>query len=234
MKIDTTILDARFRKYMTVPGSRATWNELTNTVLFNVTASLCLAVVALILICTVIMAWTGIKMLYGIIRSFVTLEVFRDPRQEYLDHPERMRALVLCMVISSRKGYSIMLGTLSDDTQADAPFLARKAAELAAFYVDESGDGEGELFDLMRDDRFQFFRRRAVPASHSEGRDLILFDVDYDLEEVHYTDRRVAWAAVVITIDEAGTTATDADPDAPPKGRLVQIPWRVVQPAIVE
>ncbi len=234
MRIDTAILDARFRKYMTVPGSRRTWDELSNSVVFNVTASLCLAVVALVLICTLIMAWTGIAMLYGIIKSFVTLEIFRDPRQEYLDHPERMRALILCMIITGRKGHAIMLGTLSDETQADAPFLERKAAEFAATYLDESGDGEGELFDLMRDDRFQFFRRRAVPASHSEGRDLILFDVDYDLEEVHYTKRRVAWVAAVITIDEPDATATDADPNAPPTGRIAQLPWRVVQPAIVE
>lgn len=234
MRIDTAILDARFRKYMTVPGSRQTWDELTNSVLFNVTASLCLAVVSLVLICTVIMAWTGITMLYGIIKSFVTLEVFRDPRRKYLDRPERMRALILCMVITGRKGYSIMLGTLSEETQADAPFLARKAAEFAEIYLDESGDGEGDLFDLLRDDRFQFFRRRAVPASHSEGRDLILFDVDYDLEEVHYTDRSVAWVAAVITIDEPDSTASDADSYGTPKGRIAQLPWRVVQPAIVE
>ena len=234
MRINTKILKARFRKYIDGPDSKQIWEELTNSVLFNIVGSLILIVLALILICTVILTWTGIKLLFAMIKSFLTLEVFRDPRREYLENPDRLRPLIVASIITGPSGHGLMLGTMSDETQGDAPFLARKAAEFADIYLDESGDGEGDFFDLLRDDTYHPYRRRAVPASHSEGHNLVLFDMQYNKDEIHFAQDDSAWLAAVITIDEPKTDGKDAPPNDPPPGRIVQIPWEVVENAVFE
>jgi len=234
MQINTRILNSQFRQYIDGPRSKATWDELTNSVRFNVLGQLFFVPIALILICTLILAWTGIKMLYDIVKSFVTLEVFRDPRSEYQDHPERLRALILSSIITGRHGHGIMLGTLSEDVQTDAPFLARKAAEFGQIYIDEAGNGAGPFFDLLRDDVFHYYRRRTVPASHSEGRNLILFDMEYEIDEVYFSPTAGTWVAAAITINEPSATEKDTNPNDPPEGRIVQIPWNVLAYSVSE
>jgi len=232
MQINTKTMNIRVREYIAGPDSKRVWEILVNSILFNVLCSLFLIPVALILTCSLILAREGIMMLFRIIRSFITLEVFRDPRREYLENSERIRPLILSSIISGPNRHALMLGTLSDETQRDTSFLQQKAAEFGDIYLDESSDECGELFDMLRDDDFQFFRRRSVPASHSEGRDLILFDITYRKDELHLSEDNGVWLAAVLTIDNKDDGEEQTDSNDPPPGRIVQIPWKIVEDSI--
>jgi hypothetical protein len=225
MRIDCKILNARIRAFLKSPDAKPVWDELTNSVLFNVVASFFMAMIGLILLCTIVLTKVGFEMLKGILLSFVTLEVFRDPKKELQAHPERLQPLVLASVIAAPNGHGLMLGSLSARTQSNGDFLARKAGELADIYTEGSSEDEDEITKLLRDDVYVPNRRRQVPASHSEGHDLLLFDMEFDAENIHFSPDETGWVAAVATVkqdEEAG----------PPRGCVVQIPWRVVAAAV--
>jgi hypothetical protein len=72
------------------------------------------------------------------------------------------------------------------------------------------------LVEMLRDDKYRG-RRRLVPGSHAGGTDLYLFDMVLDLSQA---GQMPAAGALIACL------ATPGD-----DGMIVQIPWRVFQPA---
>lgn len=225
MRINYEVLNAKVREYLKGPDAKPVWDELTNSVLFNIIGSFFMAIIGLILLCTIVLTKVGFEMLKGIFLSFVTLEVFRDPKQEFQLHPERLQPLVLASIIAAPSGHGLMLGSLSARTQSDGDFLARKAGELADIYTEGSSDDEDEITKLLRDDAYIPNRRRQVPASHSEGHDLLLFDMEFDAEKIHLSADETGWIAAVATVQQS-------EEAGPPRGCVVQIPWKAVAAAV--
>jgi hypothetical protein len=233
MQINVRTLNARVQNYLDGPDSKEIWGELANSFLFNLIGSVFLLVLGLILICTLVFAIMGAKLVFGILKSIFTLQIFRDPRSEFKEHPDRIRPMILPCIIAGPSDHALALGTFSDRTQEDGSFLARKADEFGKVYENKSGKSSGKLFDLLQDDVFHTWRRRTVPTENSEGQDLILFDIECNKDEVHLS-KKVAWLAAVITFDESDEGQSEPKSDEPRKGRFVQIPWAVVEDAVSE
>jgi len=115
-----------------------------------------------------------------------------------------------------------VLGSFSREVQQDLGLLGRVSQRLGELYTEGSErESDRETVSLLRDDIYRAGRRRVVPKSHSEGRDLVLFDMEVDVSNVHSADD-VVWIACVATMEKEGKD------DGPPRGSIVQIPWTAV------
>lgn len=227
MTVNYDRLESDVRHYLSSPESEDIWDKLANSVLMNVVGSLFMLPVALILVCTIIFAKIGILMFWGLLKSFFTLEVFRDQRRKLMDQRDAFQPLITAGIIIGPHGYGLVLGTFSRDAQEDLMTLGHVAKEMAELY---SVGGGGEITDepmvsLLQDDAYRSGRRRMVPRSYSDGRELLLFDMEIDRNAAHFADG-VIWIACVATKSEP------LEKSAPPRGDIVQIPWRVVSSAV--
>jgi hypothetical protein len=226
MKLNPQRLEANVREYLDSDESERVWQEFGNPVLFNVIGTVLGLIIGLVLVCTIYFAWTGLKLAGAALRSFLTLEVFRDQQLELRNHPERITPLITAGIIIGPRGHGLALGSFVPETQAELTFLGRKARELADLYREGSErDADQPMVDLMRDDTYRLHRRRQVPASHAEGRSLVMFDGEIDMDKAFAVDETV-WIACVTTTNLNQEDAT------PPGGEIIQIPWSVPKSAV--
>ncbi|WP_417851376.1 hypothetical protein [Thalassoglobus sp.] len=197
-----------------------------NSVLFNVIGSLIMIPIALILICTLILAKLGAQLLWAILQSFFTGEVFRDQRKLLLQDEARIRPLILGAIILGPHGHGLVLGTFLRKSQQETTLLGLKAMEFASLYKSDTPSAEDkEMFEMLRQDAYIPGRRRVVPESHSGGHELVLFDIELDPEKAIVTDRKFGWVAAVTTLDPEKEVEDQRD-------AIIQIPWDVVADAV--
>ena len=104
--------------------------------------------------------------------------------------------------------------------------IGRKASELGKLYAEGSDlHSDQPMLSVLREDTYVPNRRRAVLASHSEGRDLVMFDLEMDTDKACFVDG-VVWVACVATTSEGNAGGE------PLRGNILQIPWSVGASAV--
>jgi|SaaInlStandDraft_1057018.scaffolds.fasta_scaffold52508_2 hypothetical protein len=233
MVIDQNLLDSSVIQYLKSDCGQAHLAEMENSILFNVIGSLIMIPIALLLICTIFLAKIGALMLWGVIQSFLTGEVFRDQRKLLLKNEERIRPLILSTIIIGPDGHGLVLGTFSKTSQQKTDVLSRKAREFADMYAESfPSSTDEEMSEMLKEDSYSPGRRRVVPESHSAGESLILFDMELNLDEAKLshdgqTQEVSGWVAGVTTFDPEKKVEEQRD-------GIVQIPWEVVAGAVTD
>lgn len=226
MKLDYDQLRFNVQQYLASPASERVWKEFENSVLFNVVGSFILFIIAAVLVCTIVFARIGFDMMRGLFKSFITLEVFRNQRKKLQGEPDRIIPLVAAGIILGRQGHGLVLGSFSPKSKCDLALIGRKSTELSKLYTDGSKlDFDQPMLSILRDDTYIHNRRRAIPYSHSEGSDLVMFDIELEPNDAFLADD-VVWVACVATTNEGGVDGE------PPRGAIVQIPWSVAASAM--
>ena len=226
MHLDSDKFESNVRDFLASPEAEEFWEEAENSVLFNVVASLIMLPIGLILVCTIILAKIGILMIWGILKSFLTLEVFQDQRKKLKSQPEKLVPLINAGIIIGPRGHGLVLGSFSRTAQEDMSLLGQISQTFGDFYTEGSdADSDEPVVSLLRDDVYVPGRRRTVPRSHSAGRDLVLFDMEIKVENAEMIDD-VVWVACVATREKP------LEEGEPPRGSIIQIPWWVVGDAV--
>lgn len=230
MELKYDVLQERAGRYVRSPQFAAVCDELENSVLFNVVGTFIVIPIALLLICTIVFARIGFKIMYGTVMSVVTLDVFRDQRKLLQQHPERFTPLIAAGIIVGPRGHGLVLGSLDPETQTDLDLLERKALELARLYTGDQvprNDADEEVLSILRQDAFTPDRRRRVPETHAEGHELLMFDLKIDEAESFTSHSGSLFLACLVTTEKPFR-------DGEPRGSIVQIPWKVVAPAVLD
>lgn len=228
MQLNYDKLESNIRQYLDSPEAEEVWEEAENSVLFNVVSSLILLPIGLILVCTIILAKVGILMIWGILKSFLTLEVFQDQRKKLKSQPDKLVPMINAGIIIGPHGHGLVVGSFSRKTQQELPLLGKASRMYANLYSEGSEkDSDEPMVSLVQDDVYRPGRRRAVPKSHSGGRELVLFDMEIKVENAEMIDE-VVWVACVATKEKP------LEEGEPPRGSIIQIPWSVVASAVVQ
>ncbi|MCG8583976.1 MAG: hypothetical protein MI757_04605 [Pirellulales bacterium] len=227
MKLEYARLRRDVSAYLQSPESADVWKPTGHGVIFNLGLLMVLWTAGLLMMCTIILILPGLKLLRAVLVSLFTLRAFRSTRSVLPKQPERLRPILAASVIVGPSGFGLVLGALSDRTQENLDLLARKASEMADLYLE--GDLKGEsaaVVKMLHDDAYNVNRRRLVPDSHSEGHDLLLFDIEIDHEEVYFSssdDDACGWVLCVVTDESQGIK---------PTGKIRQLPWHVAESSI--
>ena len=143
-----------------------------------------------------------------------------------MDQRDAFQPLITAGIIIGPHGHGLVLGTFSRDAQENLMTLGHVAKEMAELYSVGAVEIPDEpVVSLLQDNAYRSGRRRMVPRSHSDGRELLLFDMEIDRDATRFADG-VVWIACVATKSEP------LGKGAPPRGDIVQIPWRVVASAV--
>jgi hypothetical protein len=225
MRVDYQKLRGNVKQFLTSPASEAVWKEFENSVLFNLVVSILVLPIGLLLICTIVLARIGFDIIVGILKSFITLEVFRNQRKKLQNDPDGVVPMLVAGIIIGPDGHGVVLGTFSKEGQSDLAILGRRAIEFGKIYAEGAmADGDEVIANMLAEDSYIPGRRRLVPASHSDGREMLVFDMEIDTKQAFSADG-VVWVACVAPRKEI----VDGEPV---RGEIVQIPWHVVVSAI--
>ncbi len=228
VQINYDQLATNLQRYIQTPEFDELSKEVENSVLFNIIGCALAAVIGFLVMCTIVFIKPGFGLFRLSIGAFLTGEAFQNNQTFFQRDPGRAVPLVAAVVVVGRR-YGMVIGSFSKATRSDAAFLAMKATEFADAYAkakecdDNVGNKDEELFAILRDDTFVHRRRRRVPSSYADERDLVVFDIELNKTDVVYADG-VGWILCVAVPDRVGVSDY--------RGQSIQIPWSVGADAV--
>jgi hypothetical protein len=226
MKLNDDKLQTNVQRYLASPAAERVWDEFENSVLFNVIASFFFLLLAIVLLCTIVFARIGFELIKGIGKSFISGEIFQDRRKLLQSQPDQIKPVITAGIIIGPQGHALVLGSFSRQTEQELTSIGKISSELGKLYTQGSHFKDDQpMLTLLKDDVYIKNRRRAVLESHSEGLDLLMFDLELKPNEAHLADG-VMWVACVAEEDEEQAELKRRS------GHIIQIPWKVVASAV--
>ena len=139
-----------------------------------------------------------------------SLKPLRDARKKELTLSTRLRPLICHGVYgNAQMGLGLVVGSFARDT--DHTLLARLSRKLSHLYANGAMRAEDEpMLKVLRDDRYEPYRRRSLPEPYNAIPGAILFDVN-----IAFVD---GVACPVGTVLHAFVAVDE------PKGEITQIP----------
>lgn len=215
MKLD----DARFHQnwldFLRHPASQKVREELGLSFGMRFLAWVVLMIAAPIMIVTIRHARDGFKALW----SVLTFEPFRDNSDSIEHNPDAFQPIIAhCIIIGPDRVHALALSTFKPASEYSLDRVSLMAMKLGRLYTEGSSNpADAEMFALLRDDNYQPYRRRKVPAPFDEGMELQLLDAELDLNECRQTPLGTMIFAMGVKKDGGAT---------------MQLPWPVAESAL--
>lgn len=215
--IDEAALRRNLQAFLRSPAAEPVYEELEIPFYVCLLGAVLLLVVGTCMLPTVIWTLAGLQAIWSVLKLEPFKPAFDNPRKR----PESLVPLICHgIIIGPDRKHALVLGTFLSPARYSADWLAQKAAHFGQLYSGEAtpASHDAELLAQLRDDVYRPGRRRRVPASHSDGTELLLFDVEVNPYESQETPFDTVLFAFVAEPGEKGDT--------------VNIPWKVAQDAV--
>lgn len=215
MHIDQKQFAKRVTRFMESPESERIWAELETPIWAGFLHSGLTFAFGAGMLASIIWSREGCRYLY----SALTLEAVRDCKSKARKNPDLLSSLICHGVITNgQNNLGAVVGSL--DESVDHNLLASIAIRLGEIYSNGPQQQEDHpISAVLKDDRYEPYRRRQVPESFCGIANCYLFDVTLNQSDGAKSDCGSVMYAFVATRDKAQL--------------IEQIPWSVAAPCLV-